>query len=66
MHLRMRELEEGTSLREIEKHIQEIRFHSLSCCPGSRNNDCSDCGCIAKRPEVCYERSWKWFEDSWK
>ena len=36
-----KELEEGTSPRERErgKHIQEIRFHGLSCCLDSQNND---------------------------
>ena len=28
---------------EDEEHIQELCFHGLSCCPGSRNNDWSDC-----------------------
>ena len=39
-----RELELGTSLRERESeiHVQEIWFHSISCCRGSQNNDWSD------------------------
>ncbi|CAH3123882.1 unnamed protein product [Pocillopora meandrina] len=31
-----RELE-GTSLRESEKHLQEVWIHSLSCCTRSQN-----------------------------
>ena len=44
------ELELGTSLRERESEIrvQEIRFHSISCCRGSQNNDWSDCERIDK------------------
>ena len=44
-------------MRESEKNFQLILFRSLSCCPGSRNNDWSDCEWIDKKPEVCCQRS---------
>ena len=54
------------SKRKSEKRIQEIQFHSLSCCPGSRTNNWSDCERIDKKSEACRQRGWGWFSDSWK
>lgn len=47
----LEKFEEGTLLRlKSEKHMKEIWFDSLSCCPGSWSNDWSDFERIDKRP----------------
>ena len=46
--------------REREKHLQEVWLHSFSCYPSSSYYDWGDCEGIERRPEVCYQRSWKW------
>ena len=59
--------ETALPLREKnQKHFQKIWIHSCCCFPCCWHNNRCDCECTHKWTQICCQRSWKWFERSWK